>query len=139
MLGAFRSRGSAVKSNSQLSVALHALGHLAASERSMSSAELAECAGTNPVVVRRTLGVLREAGLVRAERGRGGGWSLGRPADDVTLADIHGALAGPPPPREADHDCAIAGTLNARLDAALSRADDSMRRELDRTTLADLV
>ena len=126
--------------NSQLTVALHALGHLAASdERAMSSAELAECAGTNPVVIRRTLGILREAGLVEAERGRSGGWSLGREASAITLADIHAALSAPAPRRVATPECRIAGTMRARLDAALTRADASMRRELDRTTLADLV
>ena len=128
-----------MKANSQLSLALHALGHLAASERALSSAELAECAGTNPVVIRRALGVLREAGLVEAERGRSGGWSLGRAPGAITLADIHAALAGPAPARAPAHDCRIAGTLRERLDAALTRADASMRRELDRTTLADLV
>ena len=130
-----------VKPNSQLSVALHALGHIAAREgEPMTSEELADCAGTNPVVVRRILGVLRGEGLVASARGRHGGWRLSRDPAGITLADIHAALH---PRREAPatlaHDCGIAGRLGHRLDAALERADDSMRRELDRTTLADLV
>ena len=131
-----------MRANSQLSVALHALGHIAAREgEPMTSEELADCAGTNPVVVRRILGVLREEGLVASTRGRHGGWRLSRDAASITLADIHAALN---PQREgtpdsAGHDCGIAGRLGTRLDAALERADASMRRELDRTTLADLV
>ena len=131
-----------MKANSQLSVALHALGHIAAREGvPMTSEELAECAGTNAVVVRRILGVLREAGLVASSRGPNGGWRLSRDAAAITLADIHAALH---PERagartRAEHDCGIAGRLGTRLDAALERADASMRRELDRTTLADLV
>jgi len=30
---------------------------------------------------------LRRAGIVRSEKGHGGGWSLGRKLDDVTLAE----------------------------------------------------
>ena len=130
-----------MKPNSQLSVALHALGHVAAREgEPMTSEELADCAGTNPVVVRRVLGVLREAGLVASTRGRNGGWSLSRDPETITLADIHAALHPEPPRRsESSHGCGIAGRLGTRLDQALQRADASMRRELDRTTLADLV
>ena len=129
-----------MKPNSQLSVALHTLGHLAArGGASMTSEELAECAGTNPVVVRRILGVLRRSDLVTSSRGRSGGWSLAREAHAITLADIHAALVPPRAPSEAAHRCSIVDRLDTRLDAALERADQSMRSELDRTTLADLV
>ena len=135
-----------MKANSQLSVALHTLGHIAAREGApMTSEELAACAGTNPVVVRRILGVLRRAELVASTRGRSGGWTLAREPDRITLADIHAALsparaeAAPGTASEAAQPCRIAGRLDDRLDAALERADRSMRQELDRTTLADLV
>ena len=131
-----------MRANSRLSVALHALGHIAARNGApLTSEELAECVRTNPVVVRRTLGILREAGMVTSARGRAGGWTLNRAADAITLADIHAALS-PPTDDRADTPatgCAIASRLDTKLDAALERADRSMRRELDRTTLADLV
>ena len=129
--------------NAQLSVALHALGHIAARGGApMTSEELADCAGTNAVVVRRVLGVLRAAGLVSSARGRQGGWTLSRAPETVTLADIHAALHPPAVPRgpaPAGATCGIAHRLSGKLDDALGRADLSMRRELDRTTLADLV
>ena len=125
----------------RLSVALHALGHVAARDgRPVTSEVLADCASTNPVVVRRTLGVLRRAGLVESTRGPQGGWTLGRPADAITLADIHDALALETE-REAtpERACGIASALDRRLDAALARAEDGLRAELDRTRLSDLV
>ena len=129
-----------MKPNSQLSVALHTLGHIAAREgEPMTSEELATCAGTNPVVVRRILGVLRRAELVASSRGRSGGWTLAREPGRITLADIHAALAPSREPTAPAHSCRIADRLDLRLEAALERADSSMRRELDRTTLADLV
>ena len=125
----------------RLSVALHALGHVAAREGSpVTSEALAECVSTNPVVVRRTLGILRRAGLVDSARGPQGGWTLARPADAITLADIHDALAAEAEREAAPaHACGIASTLDVKLDAALARAEDGLRAELDRTRLSDLV
>lgn len=127
--------------NGKLSLALHALGHIAANEGvPMTSERLADCVGTNPVVVRRVLGVLRRAGLVGSTRGPTGGWTLGRAPESITLADIHVALDEEEAARERPAEgCGIASRLASRLDAALVRADDSLRRELDRTRLSDLV
>lgn len=38
---------------------------------------------------------LRNAGLLRSQRGPGGGWLLARPAADITVADIIRAVEGP--------------------------------------------
>ena len=129
-----------MKANSQLNVALHTLGHLAAADGApMTSEQLAACAGTNPVVVRRILGVLRKADLVESARGRSGGWTLNDAPRDITLGRIHEALSPPAKPAVQPRGCAIASVLDTRLNAALIRADRSMRQELDQTTLADLV
>ncbi len=41
------------------------------------------------------LGDLRQAGLVRSQRGAEGGYWLGRPADEITVADVVRAVEGP--------------------------------------------
>ncbi|MFD0916880.1 Rrf2 family transcriptional regulator [Pseudahrensia aquimaris] len=129
-----------MKTNSQLNVALHTLGHMAAScGDPMTSEQLASCAGTNPVVVRRILGVLRKADLVASARGRSGGWTLTRQPTEITLGHIHTALSTPPSKPQPTRGCTIANRLDTRLEAALKRADRSMRQELEQTTLADLV
>lgn len=38
---------------------------------------------------------LRRAGVVVSQRGQSGGWRLGRPADEVTVADVIRAVDGP--------------------------------------------
>ncbi|MGA0064151.1 MAG: RrF2 family transcriptional regulator [Ilumatobacteraceae bacterium] len=38
---------------------------------------------------------LRNSGIVRSQRGPGGGWLLARPASDITVADIIRAVEGP--------------------------------------------
>ena len=61
-----------MKRDSRLSVALHALLHMADARAPMTSEQLAR-GGGNPAAIRRTMAGLREAGLVRSEKGRGGG------------------------------------------------------------------
>jgi DNA-binding IscR family transcriptional regulator len=75
-----------------MSVALHALQHLNRAKQPMTSEALGALLRTNPVVIRRMFAGLREAGMVRAEKGHGGGWSLARPLDRVTLRDVYEAL-----------------------------------------------
>jgi Rrf2 family protein len=38
---------------------------------------------------------LRRAGIVMSQRGQSGGWRLGRPAEDVSVADVIRAVDGP--------------------------------------------
>ena len=82
-----------MKRNSRLSLALHTLSHMAVNpDRVRTSSDIAAHAGTNPVVVRRVLGKLREAGLLTSEKGHAGGWRLARQAQEISLADVYLAL-----------------------------------------------
>ena len=73
-----------MKRSSRLSLALHALVHLHKQPgEAITSTTLAQCLMTNPVVVRRVLGELREAGIVAATKGYDGGCGLLRPAGDI--------------------------------------------------------
>lgn len=79
-----------MKRNGRLSLALHALAHMAHDpNRPHTSAEIAEHIGTNAVVVRRVLGKLKEAGLLTSEKGHAGGWRFSGDANQITLADIY--------------------------------------------------
>ncbi|XXK31305.1 RrF2 family transcriptional regulator [Rhodobacteraceae bacterium nBUS_24] len=82
-----------MKRNSRLSLALHTLSHMAGDPgRVRTSADIADHAGTNAVVVRRVLGRLREAGLLTSEKGHAGGWRLAREPQNISLADVYLAL-----------------------------------------------
>lgn len=132
-----------MKRSSRFSVALHVLVHLA--ERPgepATSGHLAACVGTNPVVVRRTLAGLREAGLVSSTGGHGGGWSLARDAGAVTLRDVYAALgerlllAVDPALREAG--CRVERAVSGALDDFLHEAEALLAARLARITVADL-
>lgn len=76
--------------NTQFAVAAHVLTYLGGLEAGVtaSSDELADSTGSNAVHVRRVLGPLREAGLVRSRPGARGGWQLAQPPQAISLGLI---------------------------------------------------
>ena len=85
------------------------------------------------------LGDLRHAGLVRSQRGADGGYWLGRPASEITVADIIRAVEGPlasvrgGPPEEVDYKGAA-----EPLQQVWIAVRASLRSVVERVTLADL-
>ena len=63
--------------------------------RAVPRHELAERDELPPGFLVDILGQLRNDGLLKSHRGGDGGWSLGRPADTITVADVIRALDGP--------------------------------------------
>ena len=75
--------------SSKLSVGVHILTLLAIKAgEPMTSAFIACSVNTNPVVIRRLLGLFREAGFVESKNGAGGGWLLVRDPKKITLVDV---------------------------------------------------
>ncbi|MCS0500914.1 RrF2 family transcriptional regulator [Ancylobacter mangrovi] len=131
-----------MKRDSRLSSVLHALLHMAGSEEPMTSEELAACMNTHPVVVRRTMGLLREAGLVRSARGHAGGWRISADLGKVTLRQLHAILGEPAifaiGNRNETPDCLVEQAVNAALDDAFAKAEAVLLERFADITLADL-
>ena len=132
-----------MKRNSRLSLALHTLSHMAGDpERTRTSSDIAGHAGTNPVVVRRVLGRLRNAGLLRSEKGHAGGWRLAQPAKDITLADVYVALGeslvSGGIEDASQSDCSVENGLQARVADVLEDIEKSLIERLKETTIADV-
>lgn len=77
-----------MRKDSRLSRLLHALIHMDMLNRGVTSDELGKMLGTNPVVVRRTMALLKKAGYVSSVKGHNGGWHLETSLTDITLFDI---------------------------------------------------
>src|SRR5690242_3895972 len=77
--------------------ALKALLVLAAQGDSapMQIAEIAETAQVPRKFLEQILLELKKPGIVRSHRGRSGGYSLGRPAKDISFADVLRVTDGP--------------------------------------------
>ncbi len=132
-----------MKRDGKLSTALHILAHLAeAGARPTTSEDLAAHLCTNPVVIRRALAGLREAGIVASAKGHGGGLTLARPAAAISLREVYatvGERGDLLPGREPDeHGCLIAATVDRALDGFYAEAEALLLRRLDAITLADL-
>lgn len=61
----------------------------------LSIADIAEREGLSVPYASKLLALLRKEGLVVAERGRGGGFSIARPAEEVSMYEVITALGGP--------------------------------------------
>ncbi|MGO1718960.1 MAG: Rrf2 family transcriptional regulator [Luteimonas sp.] len=131
-----------MRRDSRLSAVLHALLHMAEAGKPVTSGALARCVSTNPVVVRRTMGLLREAGLVTAERGHGGGWRIAADLDKVTLRQLHEALGEPAlfavGNRTEQPECLVEQAVNATLDGAFTDAEALLMQRFESVTLAGL-
>lgn len=108
----------------------------------MTSEHLAQAMGTNPVVVRRVMAGLRDDGLVRSEKGHGGGWTVARDPATVTLRDIYEALGAPElfalGHRSEAPDCLVEQAVNVAMDDAFARARALLLARLGDVTLAAL-
>ena len=131
-----------MKRDSRLSFTLHALLHLAEARGVVTSEALARLMETNPVVVRRTMAGLREAGIVRSEKGHGGGWALVRALDALTLGDVYDALGMPTVfamgNRTESPGCLVEQAVNRVMDAAFADAEALLVARLRSVSLADL-
>ena len=129
-----------MKRNSRLSLALHTLSHMASDpSRMRTSTDIADHAGTNPVVVRRVLGRLREAGLLSSEKGHAGGWCLARLPEEITLADVYLALDERMIATDDSNDaptCSVEHALHKRVTTVLEEVEQSLVQKLRETSIS---
>lgn len=104
---------------------------------------LARSTNVNPVIIRKILGQLKNAGLVEVARGSGGA-SITRPLQDITFLDIYKAVEcvdngelfhfheNPNPA------CPVGGNIHSILDEKLERVQNAMEQELQSITLEDI-
>jgi DNA-binding IscR family transcriptional regulator len=109
----------------------------------LTSDEVAASINTNAVIVRRSLGDLRVAGLVEVRHGTGAGWSLAREPKDITVLDVYDAVEPGPLFRlhhtEPNLQCPVGRGIRPALTAVYDAADAALRRELARTSIADVL
>ena len=111
----------------------------------VNSEFLAGSIGINPVIVRTVISQLREAGLVRTQRGSSGG-ELTKGLDEITLYDIYKAVGSVDEEEGLFHfheqpnpECPVGRNIHTVLDRRLIDAQRAMEEKLRQTTLADIV
>jgi Rrf2 family protein len=131
-----------MRSDNRLSRMLHVLLHMARHDGPMTSDRIAAMLHTNPVVVRRTMAGLRDAGFVRSGKGHGGGWTLARNLAEISLLDVHRAVGGPNlfaiGTDSERPECLVEQAVNRALGDALAKAEALLVARLGAVTLAEL-
>jgi DNA-binding IscR family transcriptional regulator len=130
--------------NSRLATAIHIAGMLSyAEKRPLTSENIARSVNTNPVVVRRIIGLLACHGLVKVKMGTGGGAFLSRNPSEITLAEIYLALEEGSifevPQFEDSHHCLIRKVVRPMVAEVLETAEQSLIENLRKTTLAEVL
>ena len=90
------------------------------------------------------LNQLRHAGLVESRRGAAGGYRLGRPANEISLAEVirqvDGALAPVSCVSERFYEkCSCPEETRCPLRSIMKEVRDSVARQMEHTSVADLV
>jgi Rrf2 family protein len=133
--------------NSRLTIAVHVLTWMTLAQRRgqelLTSDQVAASVNTNPVIIRRSLGDLRRAGLVEVRHGPGAGWSLARAAEEISLLDVYNAVEQQPlfgmHRTEPNLECPVGRGIRPTLDHVYGGVEQTMRSELRRTSIADIL
>jgi Rrf2 family protein len=104
---------------------------------------LASSINTNPVIIRKILSQLKNAGLINVARGTGG-ITLTRELQEISFYDVYQAIE----PLEGgdlfrfheapNPDCPVGRNIHALLDGKLKAIQTAMEDEMRRFTIADL-
>lgn len=133
-----------MKITSRFTIAIHTLLCIEAfsPEFKLTSEFIAASVNVNPVIIRRTLGQLKEAGLVVVARGSGGAL-LARDAGGITLLDVYNAVESVDGDLFNFHEhpnqaCPVGKHVHAVLDGHLHAAQKALEDYLGRVRLSDL-
>ena len=125
-------------------MAVHVLALLAYKEGDrVTSAYLAGSINTNPVIVRRLLLALQRAKLVDTCKGAGAGSRLNCSPKRIDLAQVYRAVeaveAFASPTRKPNEDCPVGQCMIEELEKIFASAQNALERDLQKTTLADVI
>lgn len=130
--------------STRFSIAVHALSLIAVSPGDCTGDFIASSVNTNPVVIRRIMGMLKKAGFIDVRPGVGGA-SLLKDPEQITLLDIYRAVHV----TEENHlfrihensniQCPVGRNIEQVLQAELRDAQSVMEQRLAQTTLGQLI
>ncbi|ACF11772.1 transcriptional regulator, BadM/Rrf2 family [Chlorobaculum parvum NCIB 8327] len=121
---------------------LHAVSYLAMKgpERPVTVKELASEIGFSQVFLAKAMQSLNKAGITRSVQGVKGGYTLARPAEQITVADIGVAIEGEPHLMRCSQencDCEIESTCSHK--AYMFNLQKRIQQLLAETTVASLL
>lgn len=132
--------------SSRFTIAVHIFACIDTFEKDhkITSDFLADSINVNPVIIRKLLSQLKNAGLIQVKRGSGGA-SFARPLEDITLLDIYRAVDCVEKGElfhfheNPNQQCLVGRNIHNILDDKLDRIQNAMEREMASITMADVI
>ena len=122
------------------SLALHGVAYLAQNVGDVvATRQIGRALKVSEAHLAKVLQRLAKVGLVRSVRGPGGGFVLGRPADQVTLLDVYEAIEGPIATTQCLFAKPVCNGNGCLLGGLVKGIDEQVRRHLADTRLSDVV
>ncbi len=130
--------------STRFSIAVHVLSLIAVSPTLATGDFIAGSVNTNPVIVRKIIGMLKKAGLVDVRPGVGGA-SLLKDTDQITLLDVYQAVEviengelfnfhdNPNP------NCPVGRNIETALRHELQEAQSAMEQRLAQVSIKQLI
>ncbi|MEC0231420.1 Rrf2 family transcriptional regulator [Paenibacillus alba] len=130
--------------SSRFSIAVHILSLVATVPSECTGDFIAGSVNTNPVIIRKIIGLLKKAGLVEVRAGVGG-TRLTKDIDQITLLDVYRAVEviengelfnfhNHPNPL-----CTVGRNIESVLRAELREAQTAMEQKLSQVSLQHLI
>lgn len=132
----------ALRVTKRTNIAMRVLMFCAANTgRLVTKSEIAQRCNASENHLAQVINQLAQLGFLHTQRGRNGGLSLGRSAEDIRIGDVFRVLEAPVPLAECfadvDNTCPLKDAC--RLRTALTDAVEAFYRSLDPITLDSLV
>ena len=132
--------------SSRFTIAIHMLTCMETfkDEQKITSDFLASSINVNPVIIRRILSQLKDAGLIEVKRGAGGA-AIIKPLEEITFLDVYSAVECIEENRlfhfheNPNPNCPVGRNIHNILDDKLLRVQEAMERELQAITMADVM
>jgi Rrf2 family protein len=128
--------------NGRFPIAVHILTLLDKAEGELLSSDyIAGSININPALARKEISNLRNHGLISSKEGKSGGYSLSKPANRISLADVYllvktqpllGIAKNTPNP-----DCPVGKQINKKIDELYADVDKAILKKLSSINIAD--
>lgn len=129
--------------SSRFSIAVHIISLIPISSKDCTGDFIAGSVNTNPVIIRRIMGMLKKAGLVDIRPGVGGA-SLLKDRDQITLLDVYRAVEVIKDGQlfnfhnEPNPQCPVGRNIEAALRSEMKEAQSAMEQRLAQVNLSQL-
>ncbi len=128
--------------NTRFATAIHIMTLLTDSPQEWLTSEwMAGSININPVMVRKELSVLKEAGLITSRQGKVGGSQLAKNANEIRISDIYAAVKNTEVLGKKNNNpnpaCTVGKEINKHLEILFSETDQLVIRFLGDKTLKE--